>query len=169
MDEILHKTVGDIGIDCLGIFIADGVRHTSVHRFRTDSSVVGMRSRATLLLHIPAAIERIGEVSDTGVHHRVYLLHPSLNAVVMEVCPRHARHGTAAGQTGAEFLPDNHGLDHGTKMLLIIVPFRLHILDFVGVRQDYLVKLGGVEDGEVEGCCTLGNILDKIHTCLEFT
>ena len=104
MHEVLDKAVCYIRVDGFGVFIPDGVLHTTEHGVGSDGSAVAMRPGSALFLHIPAAIEGIGEVGETGVHHRIDLLHTPLLAVIVEVCPRHICYGTAACYARAEFL-----------------------------------------------------------------
>ena len=52
---------------------------------------IGVRTRTTLHLAVPASVLGKEKVGDVIVHKTVYLLHASLGRVVVEVGPRHAR------------------------------------------------------------------------------
>ena len=52
-------------------------------------------------------------------------------------------------------------------MFLVGHPIGLHILDLVGVGKNHLVKLGRVQDREVQGRGVLRNIRYQVHSGLE--
>ena len=58
-----------------------------------------MLSGTALFLHVTTTVTRIAQVRNTAVHQCIYLLHTTLLAVVVEVCPRHTAGSIIAGYT----------------------------------------------------------------------
>ena len=85
----------------------------------------------------------------------------------MEVRPRKARRRAAARDAGTQFGSHDRTANNSAKMLVVGNPVRFHVLDLVAVGKHHLVKLRRVQDREVEGSGTVGDLGNQIHTGLE--
>ena len=128
-----------------------------------------MLTTSALALHIEPTVFGVTQIGDAVVHECVYLLHASLGTVIVEVGPTHACDSGATRYGGTELVADGRCADHGTKMLGIKVPFRLHVLDFIAIRQYHLVKFCSIEYGEMQRGSIFGDVLNNVHSRLELT
>ncbi len=164
--EVLYHGVRYVRIYGFGSLVAHGIGHAVFHG-ATDCAVVGVGAGSALLLGIPATVFGVEEVGDAEVHHRVYLLHAALGAVIVEVGPGHACQCVFAGNGRSELAVDLGGADNGAQMFVIVVPVGFHVLYLCRVGKDDLVKLRCNEYGEVERHCSFGHIDNEVHARLE--
>ena len=143
MHKIVHKTVRHIRINPLRLFVAHSVLHAP--RCRTASrACIRVRTCATLLLHVLSPILCIAQICDAPVHQRVYLLHTSLHAIVVEVHPCHVCSRRTTRYAGTQFCANHRAARHTTKVLVVGHPVRLHVFNLLAVTQHHLVKLSSV-------------------------
>ena len=98
----VNQRIHDFVVDDIRFIVADGVCHPMLCR-SACCAVVGMLSGTALFLHIPAPVTGIAQIRNAAVHQRIYLLHTTLLAVIVEVCPGHACRGRSSGDAGTQF------------------------------------------------------------------
>ena len=166
MHQIFNQRIRDFVVDGIRFIVADGVCHPVFCR-STRCPVIVVLTGTALFLHVPTPVLCIAQVRDAAVHQRVYLLHATLLAVIVEVRPRHAGSGRAAGYAGAQLAAHYRTAHNGTQMLLIGHPIRFHVLYLVAVAQYHAVKLSRVQNGEMQSGRTLRNVCYQIHAGLK--
>ena len=167
MHQAVNQRIRDFVVDDIRFIIADGVCHTmlgSASRY----SIVVMLSGTALFLHVPSSVTGIAQVRDAAVHQSIYLLHATLLAVIVKVCPRHTA-GCGVSCNASTQLASHHRAAHyGTQMFLIGHPIRFHVLYLVAVAQHHAVKLCRVQNGEMQSRRTLRNVCYQIHASFKF-
>ena len=125
--ETVYETVRNAAVHTGSFFVSDGVPHAPCRRAARRAGV-RVLPRSALFLSVPASVPGVEEVGNAGVHQRVYLLHATLNTVIMKVRPSHARSRAAAGYRCTQLGTDDRRADYGTEMLVVRHPLRLHVL-----------------------------------------
>ena len=126
----------------MGFGITDGFCHSMRHR-TTSGSVIRVLSGSVLLLDIPPSVLGIEEVCNPRMHHRVYLLHTTLYAVVMEISPRHTCGSRSACHTSPKFISYDAASNDTTQISILMYPVRFHVLNLRAIGKYDLIKLCG--------------------------